>query len=671
MLFSCLVSKNLKLMNRIVLVLFSFFMIGAATAQVNPIRSKRDIGEKDFELNDTLNRRDKIKAGGNAVKNLDAKIEMYKIISKDHDTIIVDTTLTIYKDYKFNYLRRDDFDVLPFSNIGQTYNTLSYDFSSNHLMPSFGARARHFNFIALEDVNYYHVPTPFTELMYKTAFEQGQLLDAFFTVNTTKRFNFSIAYKGMRSLGRYQHILTSSGNFRFTINYKSKNERYNVRAHTVMQDLLNQENGGILDEDIGNFESGNPEFLDRSVFDPAFENAESVLKGKRFHIEHNYNLIQQKDSIKDNALSVGNIITSREKYYQYKQTAEYTPLFGDSFISSDLNDKVTLTDVYAEANAKYRDKTLGELKFKIGYNSFNYGYNKLVSLNGVNIINRLKGNVISVGGGYKNKIGKISLQGDFGINISGDFDGNFLEGTAKYSLNDSTHVLASLNINSKAPNYNALLYQSDYINYNWQNSFDNINTKQLGIQFKSKQLVDVALDYTTINNFTYFEKTEDNNNLLKPNQFEDAVNYVRLKLSKEFRYGKFALNNTIRYQKVLDGEGVLNVPEIVTRNTLYYSSHFFEKALFLQTGVTFSYFSAYNMNAYDPLMAEFYVQNKTEIGGFPRLDFFINAKIQQTRIYLKAEHFNSSLTGYNYYSAPNYPYRDFAIRFGIVWNFFL
>lgn len=125
------------------------------------------------------------------------------------------------------------------------------------------------------------------------------------------------------------------------------------------------------------------------------------------------------------------------------------------------------------------------------------------------------------------------------------------------------------------------------------------------------------------------------------------------------------------YQNVTNGEGVLNVPELNLRSTLYYSSHLFKKALFLQTGVTLNYFSKYNMNAYDPVLAEFYVQNEQEIGEFPRLDFFLNAKIRQTRIYLKAEHFNAAFTGYDYYSAPNYPYRDFSIRFGVVWNFFL
>ena len=93
--------------------------------------------------------------------------------------------------------------------------------------------------------------------------------------------------------------------------------------------------------------------------------------------------------------------------------------------------------------------------------------------------------------------------------------------------------------------------------------------------------------------------------------------------------------------------------------------------MYIQTGVTFKYFNEYNMNGYHPLLAEFYVQTDKKYGNFPRLDFFINAKVRQTRIYLKAEHFNSSFTGYNYFSAPNNPYRDFTVRFGIVWNFFM
>jgi hypothetical protein len=88
------------------------------------------------------------------IKNEKAKIEDYNIISHSRDTTYVDTTLSIQKEYKFNYLRKDNFNLIQFSNIGQTYNTLSESFFNNKTMPAFGARARHFNYMQLEDISY-------------------------------------------------------------------------------------------------------------------------------------------------------------------------------------------------------------------------------------------------------------------------------------------------------------------------------------------------------------------------------------------------------------------------------------------------------------------------------------------------------------------------------------
>ena len=64
------------------------------------------------------------------------------------------------------------------------------------------------------------------------------------------------------------------------------------------------------------------------------------------------------------------------------------------------------------------------------------------------------------------------------------------------------------------------------------------------------------------------------------------------------------------------------------------------------------------------------MQNQKKIGDFPMIDFFVNARIRQTRIFFKLEHLNSRMTGNNFYTAPDYPYRDFMIRFGLVWIFF-
>ncbi len=57
-----------------------------------------------------------------------------------------------------------------------------------------GARAQHFNYYEVEDVKYYSVPTPTTELMWSTVLEQGQILDALFTFNLSRQFNASLSF---------------------------------------------------------------------------------------------------------------------------------------------------------------------------------------------------------------------------------------------------------------------------------------------------------------------------------------------------------------------------------------------------------------------------------------------------------------------------------------------
>lgn len=657
-------------MRKIILLgfLFSFFLNGFAQVRGGEVKKDTQI-DSNIQLNDSTRGSTESTSNKN-IKNLDAKIDMYLIVSHKNDTTIVDTTLTIQKEYKFNYLRRDYFELVPFTNVGHAYNSLSYKYKNDALMPLFGARARHFNYMEVEDISYYHVPTPFTELYYKTAFEQGQQLDAFFTTNISKQFNFSIAYKGVRSLGKYQHNLTSSGNFRFTTSYQTKNRRYIANAHIVMQDLFNEENGGVTDDNIPFFESGNPEFKDRAVLAVNFEDADNILKGKRFHLNHLYEIVKPGDSFAKNKLNVAHTISFEDKYYEFNQSRE-NDYFGESFQGRDLRDRVTLENFYNQVDLNYANNILGALQFNVGYNNFNYGYDKVVFINNEYLTNRLKGDVISIGGKYNKQISGFQLNAEARLNVAGDFDGNYFFGQAAYKFSDDFGVTATVNHNSRAPNYNFLLFQSVYKNYNWQTNFNNVETQKLEFQLNSKLFGNVSASYTTISDYAYFAKDETID-LVKPFQTDETINYLKVKWEKSFNFlRKFSLYNTIMYQNVQDNNSIFNLPEFTTRNSLIYSNHFFDRALFIQTGLTFSYFTNYYMNAYDPLLAEFYVQNNNEFGNFPRFDFFINAKVRQIRIFLKAEHFNAGWTGYNYYSAPNYPYRDFIVRFGVVWNFFL
>ena len=620
----------------------------------------------------------KAKAKNDSV--LEITIRDYKIISFARDTTYLDTTLTIQKEYKYNYLRKDDFELMAFSNIGQTYNKLGSNFERNDFYPHLGAKAKHYNYSEIQDMDYYNVATPMTDLLFKTTLEEGQLLDAMLTFNTSPRLNFSIGYKGHRSLGKYNFEQIQSGNFKTTANYVSKNRRYNLRAHIAAQDIGSQENGGLTDKEL-QFESGDEDFINRPRVDVRFNDADNKVLGKRYYLDHQYKLVRKrKDSsnIEKTALAIGHVFSYETKYYQFTQSAS-NDYFGEAILSS-INDKATLKTFYNQFSASLYNSTLGSLKASINLYNYDYFFDSvLVTESGKTIQNQLTGNEVALGGDYNKKIGRFKIQGTARYNLSGELSSSMFNGLVGYKINEKNSLKFSVHSSSRMPNFNFLLYQSEYLNYNWQNTsnFEKERVNSFQFTLDSKFLGSVSAKYTNLDSYTYFGvnplvdvEVELENANIKPLQSAESISYLKVKYNKEFRLGKFALNNTIMYQSVGQDENVLNVPQLVTRNTIYFSSDVFKKAMFLQTGVTFKYFTSYNMDAYNPLLGEFYVQNNEELGGFPLLDFFINARIKQTRIFLKAEHFNSSFSGYNFYAAPNYPYRDFVIRFGLVWNFF-
>ena len=620
------------------------------------------------QLSDSLMDSFTIQKSTKIIKNLDAKIEDYTIINQRNDSLKVDTSLTIDKYYKLNYLRADNFELIEFSNTGHTYNTLSL-VQSNGLFPQIGSNAKHYNYLKTNDIDYYHVATPFTELMYRSAFVQGQLLDALFSVNTSPRFNFTIARKGLRSLGNYQHFLSSSSNFRFSTNYNSRNSKYFLKTHYVNQNLFSEENGGIREDDILNFESGNTEFIDRSVFDPQFENADNTLQGKRFYFNQKYLIRNSSDSLNTQKWSVGNIITLENKYYQFKQSTpnEY---FGESTGFTQINDKVSFDTFLVNFNTSYSSSKLGMATFFMNYRDVNYSYENLADIDNNNYYESIIDENLSFGFNYLFEKENYVLDFQFESMLTGDVEGSLIGAGLLLNINSDSNIKFSFINSDNSPDYNYIFNNSSYSNYNWNNLFENINTTRYILNFSSDKLFKFNFEFNNISNHTYFFK--DVSGIVFPVQESNNLSMFKMNISKTISFKKFGIDNKVQFQKVGDESlGIINIPELILRNTFYYQNELFNKALFLQTGFTFNYFSEFFMNSYDPLLSEFYVQNNKLVGNFPRIDFFVNAKIQQTRIYLKAEHINSSITGYDYYSAPNYPYRDFSIRFGLVWNFFM
>ena len=647
-------------------VLLAFFLVNALFSQKTLQLSQKfnDRNTSDNRENDALKNTGDI----NVILSGKTSYTDYKIFSHKRDTTYIDTTLTIKKDYQFNYLRTDNFELLAFHNQGQTFTNLGYDYSNLKLFPDIGFTAKQFSYLDIDEIKYYEVPTPTTQITYRTGLQQGQVLDAIFTLNFSRRLNVSLSYKGLRSLGAYRRSLASHGNFRGTFQYRTKKNQYEIRGHLTRQDFFNQESGGLPESEIEKFQSNDENYLTRARLDVNLNDAENQFDGNRIYLEHSYKLLANKDTInkKDfSNLKVGHVFTNENKEYGFSQPTN-SSIFGNTSDSGATKDNAKHTFSNNELNLEFNSKyVLGKIKAKVNITNYSYGYDTILNSNSSISKVKLEGKIISFGADWNAKIKNFQLNASGTLNPgNGILSGNFLKGEAFYKKDSLFEIKASLLISSKSSNFNTLLHQSKFDDYNWQNDFSSVNTRDLGVQFRSKW-INSSLNFTNIDNYTFFN---ENN---QPEQFLNQIVYLKVKVNREFRYKKFALDNTLMYQNVSSGSTVFRVPEMVTRNTLYYKDYWFKgKPMMVNIGATFNYFSKYKANAYNPLLAEFTLQNSQEI-GFPSVDVFFNAQVRRTRLYFKVDNVTSGFTEKNYFSAPNYPYRDFTIRFGLVWNWFI
>tara|TARA_B100001059_G_scaffold143862_1_gene143769 strand:+ start:6473 stop:8866 length:2394 start_codon:yes stop_codon:yes gene_type:complete len=632
-------------------------------------------------------------------------IEDYKIYYSDGTVKHVDTTLTINKDYHFNYLRKDYFELLPFANSGETFNKLGYDFQDQKIIPDIGARAKHYGYMEKDEIGYYEVPSPLTELFFKTVFEQGQLVDALITVNTAPRLNITLAHKAFRSLGNYINTLGGGTNLRFTSQYTTKNYRYRQRSHFAAQRIENQANGGLDSLSVYYFEKAIDEleydgFLDRSRLTNN-ANTNNTLIGRRYYLDHQYDATlggndKMKNYEKPKVLTIGHKFNFEGKHFDYNNSSSNS-FFGTVSGTSSFATRNSLDVMDNEIYAIYHEKNLGELKAGLRLiqwnysiklpentkdpdNPFDYGSNPT----------EIKANQLALSAYWKKTFLKFDFKAEGYFSAVKEYSSQFISGALSRDFENGISTKAKLSLRSQAPNFNFFLHRSNFLEYDWYNpSLKNQLTNSLNFSFVHPKWGRLEGQYELLNNYTYFKNLKpvlrkfsyysaiskkEEELLVAPEQYEGTIGYLKLRFSQQLDFWKFTWAITAQYQQVSNDGDIdfkpLNVPEWNLRSSFLFSSQLFNKALYLQTGVTAQYFTDFYADRYSPHLGEFVSQNHTEIGKFPRLDFFINAKIQQTRLFLKYEHFNSDMTGYNFYSAPFTPYRDSSIRFGLVWNFF-
>lgn len=638
----------------------------------------------------------------------------YKIFYLDGSVKSVDTSLSLKREYTFNFLQSDYFEYLPLPNMGEGFNKLGYNFQDQPYTPQMGARAKHFGYFEKEDVPYYEMPSAYTELFFKTTFQQGQHLDATLAINTSPKLNVAVSFRGFRSEGKYVSSLSRARQFRMSTQYQTYNHRYRMRLHQTTQSIENDFNGGLTNDGVYFFEnapnyvvadeSGQPilnengeeefifydGFLDRSQLGSQTQGLH-ILEGKGYFMDHQYRLFPVAKDTTAYKMSVGYRAHYETKNYQLNQTRADT-YFYEAYTNGAIADTTYYSTLENTLYAKLEQSALGKLQLNLHQQQWDYSFAANEYEKDTLLPNQLKANQLAVEAQWSKSLFGADAQIAVYNSLQKEYATQSLTADIKRSLYKDLSLQATYSQRSQPLNFNFYLFQNDYKEYNWY------NPNLINQTFATKRILlshtkwgQLSGEWTDISNYTFFNNTTPLKNLnenfkLEVRQTDKKIDYFKARFDQRLDFKNFSWVNNIQYQEIIQEENpdellsgplALNVPKWLIRSTFMLTSSLFNKALFFQSGATFVYFTDYYADQYNPLIAEFVTQNNTKIGNYPRVDFFFNAKIKTSRLFVKLENVNAPIehlifpdTLYDYYAAPFTPYRDFSLRIGLIWNFF-
>ena len=638
----------------------------------------------------------------------------YKILYLDGTEKSVDTSLSLNREYTFNFLQTDYFEYLPLPNMGEGFNQLGYDFQDQPMTPQMGASAKHFGYFEKEDIPYYNMPSAYTELFFKTTFQQGQHLDATLAINTSPKFNVAVSFRGFRSEGKYTSSLSRARQFRMSTQYETYDQRYRMRLHQTTQSIENDFNGGLTNNSVYFFEnapnyvvadeSGQPilnengeeefifydGFLDRSQLETQTKGLH-ILEGKGYFMDHQYRLFPLVKDSTAYKMSIGYRAHYETKNYQLNQrmTDSY---FYEAYSNGAIADTTLHTSLENTLYAKLENSALGSLQLNLHQQQWNYSFAPDEYEKDTILPTQLKANQLAIEAQWAKSLFGLDARLAAYNSLRNDYATRVVTAEIERTLFKEYNLKASYSQRSKPLNFNFYLSQSDYKEYNWynpdlKNQFFDIKRVILSHPKWGK----LSTAWTNISDYAFFNNTTLLRNLnknfkLEVVQIDKKIDYFKARFDQRLDFKNFSWVNNIQYQEVIQEENpdellsgplALNVPKWLIRSTFMLTSSLFNKALFFQSGATFVYFTDYYADQYNPLIAEFITQNNTKIGNYPRVDFFFNAKIKTSRLFIKLENVNAPIehlispdTLYDYYAAPFTPYRDFSLRVGLIWNFF-
>lgn len=592
-----------------------------------------------------------------------SSVRLIQLKDLNNDTITfrdLDTTAVGFQN--FNYIHADNIPRFYIGNLGLAHKAFIVEDNLNWGFDN-GRHSHDLYLKKIDDLKFYRVNSPHTNLYYIWNRRKEQLFNLTFTQNIGPRFNYAVNFTRLVSLGDYARQNSDHLKYDVSLWYTDKSRRYQAFAAIINNDLSLEENGGIKNDSI---------FTVGSEFNSEFElvnlnNASTKISDKHYFLKQTYAFGTNDDLVLD-SITIKRIRPKYRLFHELrvndrKDTYIETPLdsnvYTNIFIDSvNTNDVISFLKIENRVGLEYYfNHALG----KRGSYISSYLRNDQIAYENLSLDSNL--NSLSINVDAKLQVNK-SIEWLFNAStgVLGDYADNNLIRTAfnYYSKNDSNYLQLSLMTRS---NDQAIMYNRYVSNHHdWTNNFQ--DQKSFAVQlgyYNSKRNFSTAIVYKRIQNELYFDTSFVLTNL--PN-----YNYYQFNVQELFKLGHFYLNNIIYVQNT-DQSNAIRLPLLHTYQSLYYQGHLFKKALFLRTGFDVRYYTKTASYAYDASTAQFKLDTR-ELGDYPLIDFFITASLKRAVLMLKVDHLNQGMFNRGSYYVFGHPIPDRGLKIGLRWAFY-
>ncbi|MGY6520922.1 MAG: putative porin [Mongoliitalea sp.] len=561
----------------------------------------------------------------------------------------VDTLLDNFHYYEPNANSGWKFQDL--GNVGSAAKPLFYQ-APVMIGTTSGFHAYDLYYNSTDSMKYYDTKSPYTSM---NAFYGGgnrNLLDIVFARNVNPRWNVGFNFHTIRARktlnpNRRDDNLAEQNAYSMHTSYKSENDRYLLLASFSRMLHKVNEQGGIISPTI-----------DENSLLFAYEDAKVWLRNSRasdlrqdIHLYQEYELVKgwqlyhvidrrnQEVTFRTNLNSPDSAFFNRfnpERFNNVDSTFN-----NNQFLEwrNEVGFKGDLGPIYYNAFLKYRTGRMRS-PFFVADNGFTE---------------------VSVGGALRGDITeqwRFEAEGEYlfpdAFRIKGLFVSPWLEASYTKALYRPTSFQQLARGN----------------HHRWSNRFSNTGLDQIQGMLKIDGryfTIRPNLTLNRINNYVFFNQEQ------QATQSNAEVFMVIPGIRSSVNLRKKLFWESEVYYTLLEGEGANNfrIPSWFINSRVYYESPMFNDNLYVQIGVDGRFRDDFFADNYNPAMQQFFLQDEFNVFAYPIVDFFINARINRTRILFRFNHLNiNTLQQPGYFVTPYYTGLRRVFDIGISWPLF-